>query len=81
MNTQTEPKTSNWRTVYTTVKDRNQNDLRIGAARHKDDTDGHTVTIWVANGGILGYIRLEDLEGGKLTPKTLADYFAARNKG
>lgn len=81
MHIPTEPGATNWRTVYATVKDRNQDDLRIGAALHKDDTEGRVITVWATRGGILGCIRLDDLEDSKLTSKTLADYFAARNKG
>lgn len=73
----------NTATVYATVKDRNGDDLRIGATIYPDgDTDGNDVVmIHRSNGGWLGGIRLDSLKDSKLTPASLRDYFAQFNKG
>ena len=78
-----EPETSNWRTVYATVKDRNGDDLRIGATIYRDgDTDGNDIVmIHMSNGGWLGGIRLDSLKDSKLTAANLRDYFAQFNNG
>lgn len=71
-----EPKNSNWKTVYATVKDRNGDDLRIGATIHKEDSgDDARITIHIVNGGIAGEILLGNLKDSKLTAGNLKAYF------
>lgn len=76
-----EPKDSNWKTVYATVKDRNGDDLRIGATVYPDgDTDGNDIVfIHKSNGGWMGGFRLDSLKGSKLTAANLRAYFAQFN--
>lgn len=78
-----EPETSNDRTVYATVKDRNGDDLRIGATIYPGgDADGNDVVmIHKSNGGWLGGIRLDSLKDSKLTAGNLRAYFAQFSKG
>lgn len=72
-----EPRNSNWKTVYATVKDRNGDDLRIGATVYHDgDTEGNDIVfIHRVNGGWMGGIRLDSLKDSKLTAGNLKTYF------